>query len=702
MNVSPEFEESMDTTYTIKKPVECKTWPYHTDWTDIEKCHSKTLRKKGSSERLINCNDDYDGEFEEEYEDEFCNDEKAFLSTTFNLDMFIVKKTKKKRQNTNHSDESMSSSDYPRYGKGCFFIIDDPMISSSDVQEDTVKIDFGNDPTVEENFEVNAKQTFKEFESLVNNKQINSDFLAKRFDTQYIEGNGSPRQFVIFNNSFSYNEIILSAKILDSGHTAHNCSAICIRLFNISNEFIECLESIFQQDVLNFELLVDMCFPKNKNVIKISTSKAVIKHEMVQKSIKPFAEVRSMNDICRDVCVKMISSQDAVSPSQQNLVHHSMCLICLTVDITTSLKKCCHQVCSSCWTTYIDIKIKSGCYEIFCPYTNCENKLDIVFILSFIDCSFATMYIKKCCELNVQRDMQIKFCPSASCSMVAVNKTNPSLNQVESNYKDAVASSSSTSLENNPSVFCSCKLLWCFSCEEPEHWPSSCEANKMYQLKKRKENNMLFDNKGRLNETTIECRRCPLCRNHIIKSDGCNHMLCRCGEAFCWACLKRWKNHAPCNPVNDIVITFSSADLFTKGSKKHRMRGKAINFSADVKKVHNLRQKLKITKILSNDQKSDVLIASIDKAFLVLSSGYKLLENLSAGAAMCQSRHGLGRISKFINDCSFNLKFLYDILDKSNLKEIKIGDVIKERKNIELCFKKLKELGLVNNNMLEC
>jgi len=35
---------------------------------------------------------------------------------------------------------------------------------------------------------------------------------------------------------------------------------------------------------------------------------------------------------------------------------------------------------------------------------------------------------------------------------------------------------------------------------------------------------------------TNNTKPCPRCRVNVIKSDGCNHMTCRCGVHFCWLC----------------------------------------------------------------------------------------------------------------------------------------------------------------------
>lgn len=31
-------------------------------------------------------------------------------------------------------------------------------------------------------------------------------------------------------------------------------------------------------------------------------------------------------------------------------------------------------------------------------------------------------------------------------------------------------------------------------------------------------------------------KRCPSCRHMVERLTGCNHMVCRCGNAFCYAC----------------------------------------------------------------------------------------------------------------------------------------------------------------------
>lgn len=42
-------------------------------------------------------------------------------------------------------------------------------------------------------------------------------------------------------------------------------------------------------------------------------------------------------------------------------------------------------------------------------------------------------------------------------------------------------------------------------------------------------------------------KQCPGCRNLVERIDGCKHMSCECGDAFCYECGKTLHNGMPCN-----------------------------------------------------------------------------------------------------------------------------------------------------------
>ncbi|KAI1407147.1 hypothetical protein F5Y13DRAFT_195690 [Hypoxylon sp. FL1857] len=44
----------------------------------------------------------------------------------------------------------------------------------------------------------------------------------------------------------------------------------------------------------------------------------------------------------------------------------------------------------------------------------------------------------------------------------------------------------------------------------------------------------------------IGIKDCPRCKTPLEKTEGCNHMTCRCGAHICWVCLKTFETSRPC------------------------------------------------------------------------------------------------------------------------------------------------------------
>lgn len=71
-----------------------------------------------------------------------------------------------------------------------------------------------------------------------------------------------------------------------------------------------------------------------------------------------------------------------------------------------------------------------------------------------------------------------------------------------------------------------CRHRFCKECELPQH-VGPCDAN--------------FQRNFR------DWKRCPGCSMFIERTEGCNHMVCRCGNEFCYVCLAGWSDeHYEC------------------------------------------------------------------------------------------------------------------------------------------------------------
>lgn len=699
LDVPDDFKERMDKIYFITSAFNVsKPWKNKNKFS-YSKEYTKDRKRKHKQQNIISLEDDFIDEDDDQIEEDFVENKKPYTHKSLTLDLYIKKEKKnKKRNSSTHLEETENLPIYDEKGS-CIFIDDSDVFTKYMVQlsnktnndlKDRGKIENKLCANISLN---NLKLKCKQVKCLVNNEDIRSDYLSNIFDEQYIEGSCSPRQFIIINNSFSYNDIIMSVKV-ETDEKVSICDNVVvhIKLMNVTNNFIECTEEIFRENILDFQLLLDMCFPRcDADVIKISTDRGGCAREVKRCFTKAIADTESMSDICKRLFIR--AQARSVPLETTNIDSYPMCPVCFVrVNKWTCLNACSHQVCHSCWELYVDSNVKSGCYELSCPYTDCTASVDIPTVVGFLDLTLVSKFVEKCCELFVMHTKQMKFCPSPSCQMVAVGRINsPVYSKPIFDYKSAMTSEAKTILVNNSSVNCpSCKKSWCFSCQRPAHWPSSCTANKIYQSRIKKDYDLLYDEKGKLYEAIAACKRCPSCRFLITKRGGCINMTCRCGFAFCWDCLQQHRgNVVTCTNKKNLKLAVFVVDEYIVTNKIPRLVENAIYFNLQAKSVTIIKQNLKNS---AKDCLSEFFVQAMSKALDMLVTGYNLLKNLSAAVVVCKSRYQFRRIGKFVYVCGSDIKALHGLVDKEDLNEITLEDVVRAMRKVELCLEKLHDL----------
>ncbi|KAF8338501.1 hypothetical protein F5887DRAFT_515014 [Amanita rubescens] len=78
----------------------------------------------------------------------------------------------------------------------------------------------------------------------------------------------------------------------------------------------------------------------------------------------------------------------------------------------------------------------------------------------------------------------------------------------------------------------SCLVSICTSCYKKEHDGMTCAEREFL------DNRAEQERRTEQWASTSGAKHCPRCDVFVQKTDGCNHMECRCGVHFCWICLQ--------------------------------------------------------------------------------------------------------------------------------------------------------------------
>ncbi|XP_057303773.1 uncharacterized protein LOC130641124 [Hydractinia symbiolongicarpus] len=676
-------EDKAEIVYTIESSVKTKTntWCYHNDKrkTYSELKNNKHHRESKNCCKLVDYEENGEVYVDSDITDseDYCEDavRSNFKTGGYSLNMFVVDK---KHANIPHNSNAnidhqlkrvnpASGQFTKKHDKGSYEIIEVTNCNNEFVSMDAA-IEINNDRTLSDK-KMKGKSLKKslEFSLKIDSSQIKCENLKRLFGCQYREGASYPRSFAIFKSTTDLADAAILFTI--ESEYVDGFSTVNIKTFNSNIEQFPVSEKNF--DILN---LVNYAFKGlNSVTMKHNHLEKELSSSMLQ-CFKPKIDLVEFNnffpDVFDDLNQRFVDNIESQSKTT--------CPICFSSVVIIHLKKCNHYACKSCLEKYVSTQMNSGYFQLLCPEFQCSNKLDVVTILQLISPQEFSMVIKKKMEAYVLKNESMKFCPNSRCKVVAVNPTNVSL--------------SNKVIVDNPIVRCKCTKNWCFNCQSVDHWPSSCEAFQNYQEQKQSDIGTVLDQNGNLFQVEIVYKKCPFCRNPIVKNGGCNYMSCICGKSFCWYCLKSFAQHTSCSMADDQKMTFTSLDDSNTSSRVVKFQRKAVKYAMLSTGVNVWKTKLKVNKEIRklNHVPSSSLLGVTNQAFGLLHDCYKLMENLTVACAMSKSKHFNRRAMEFVEGLMFYTGLLKDTLYRT----AKICDIVKYIKLVEEYLNKLQNFGL--------
>lgn len=286
-------------------------------------------------------------------------------------------------------------------------------------------------------------------------------------------------------------------------------------------------------------------------------------------------------------------------------------------------------------------------------------------------------------QVAINMNQQFRHCPAADCTHVAY-------------VKSLTKTDSAKALP----ILCNCGQLWCFDCQKDAHWPASCEEAESFRekcedLESVKKTYLL---PGRI--SSVQVKRCPFCSHPIEKGRGCQHMLCRCGNDFCWECLNPWDGHNfdKCDErrkeLEDVELAFDFGSArFNKYSKIalenfiERNGKRLVVFQRIAKRVQQLNG---INKLVSFDLETSAnrrvkkysgnsLGTFLEQIFHFKYLAHLVLENSAATLAITKTKYMVKSLDKHMGRLDFIVQRLNEIFnqpeilsDKKNMENVKL------------------------------
>ena len=172
---------------------------------------------------------------------------------------------------------------------------------------------------------------------------------------------------------------------------------------------------------------------------------------------------------------------------------------------------CGHSYCSGCLKHFLTSAVDNKTFPLLCVGNEgtCNVPVTIPFIRRFLPAqTFKNLIEAAFHKYLEQHQQELKYCTTPDCKQIYRRRTDKTALQCPA-----------------------CFSTICPSCDEEAHTGVSCEEQRILRNPAEQE---------RLNEQLAASsgyKRCPTCRVMIEKTEGCNHMTCKCGAHICWRCM---------------------------------------------------------------------------------------------------------------------------------------------------------------------
>ena len=171
---------------------------------------------------------------------------------------------------------------------------------------------------------------------------------------------------------------------------------------------------------------------------------------------------------------------------------------------------CGHAFCNDCWRGHLGARLETGAgSRLPCAAPKCGAACDEAAVRALLAGTPAgARYAAALAAAFVDDNPAAHWCPSV-----------PHCGRALRSRGDAVVE-----------MRCACGAgALCSRCATPPHAPATCAMARAWAAKCR-------DDSETVQWMAANTRACPKCGKSVEKNGGCNLVVCRCGQPFCWLC----------------------------------------------------------------------------------------------------------------------------------------------------------------------
>ncbi|KAF8880216.1 hypothetical protein CPB84DRAFT_1792699 [Gymnopilus junonius] len=193
------------------------------------------------------------------------------------------------------------------------------------------------------------------------------------------------------------------------------------------------------------------------------------------------------------------------------IIEKDICPVCYDDASNPEQLGCGHTYCSGCLKHFLSSAVDGKTFPLVCAgnEATCNVPISIPLIQRFLPAQAFRALVESAFSVHLeQHGQEFKYCTTPDCKQIYRRRTDQVTLQCPS-----------------------CFSTICSACDEEAHEDMTCEERRVLNSPEEQE---------RLNEqlaTQSGYKKCPQCKIWIEKTEGCNHMTCKCGAHICWRCM---------------------------------------------------------------------------------------------------------------------------------------------------------------------